>query len=44
MNVVVIGTSRIHGVGHTVLLGLAEVVDQQVAGDGRNPRDERALG
>ena len=30
-------------VGHAVLLGFAEVVDQQVAGDCGYPGDERAL-
>ena len=31
-------------IGDAVLLGFAEMVDQQVAGDGGDPGDERSLG
>src|SRR5580704_9965348 len=34
---------RVERIGDAVLLGLAEVIDQQVAGDRRNPGDERSL-
>ena len=43
LGVLVIGSRRVHRVGHPVLLGLAEMVHQQVAGNGRNPGDERAF-
>src|ERR1700685_1721387 len=34
----------VDGVGEAVLLGFAEVIDEQVAGDGGDPGDERAFG
>ena len=39
LSVLVLGAGCVHGVGNAVLLGLAEVIDQQVAGDGGHPGD-----
>src|SRR5947209_12674661 len=37
------GRGRVQRVGDAVLLGLAEMIDQQIPRDGRNPGYERAL-
>src|SRR2546425_13223608 len=44
LGVLMLGRAGVDGIGHAVLLGLAEVVDQQVAGDGGDPGDEGAFG
>src|SRR5579864_3942903 len=44
LDVLMLGPRSVHGVSHPVLLGLAKMVNQQVAGDSCNPGYERALG